>query len=176
MIENVDPDDTNALDEIDARVWCWLNCMEFISFGKVKFTFQEVDTTDPKAPVVKYNEMESTFKDVLDKSYAGNFFQYTRSRDALKAIRPESEWCYKLCMGPTGKAWFEIYMAFDSDKYPSTFGEGFKSPVLPTEELAELHAIIQSITYDTEDEACAAYRGAHRIRYAIERENYNDKS
>jgi hypothetical protein len=69
--------------------------------------------------------------------------KYTRSRDALKAIRPE-EWYIDLTQR---KHWNEAIVGHR----PSNTGslqEVLTSPRLPTEELAELHAIIQAIEYE----------------------------
>ena len=69
------------------------------------------------------------------------FGEYTRSRDALKAIRPEG-W------------YFETkYHGFTEPKISSCLCYSEKSSILSTsyvatEELAELHAIIQAIEYN----------------------------
>jgi hypothetical protein len=74
MIETVDPADTAKLDEIDARVWCWLSDCDY---GGGDF------------------DNGSTFK-AIPKRGAPPFFKsvtlwerYTRSRDALKVMRPD---------------------------------------------------------------------------------------
>jgi hypothetical protein len=62
------------------------------------------------------------------------------SRDALKAIRPKSTWdwwLFALSEGPRAEAFA-----------PNDDRTCHQSPILPTEELAELHAIIQAIEYE----------------------------
>ena len=108
MIEEVDPADTDKLDEIDVLVY------EYISD-------------------IGYRPSTS--------------FPYTRSRDALKAIRPEG-WYIKLdIFSVPGKP------KWTCECFNLTEGAGcFLSPVLPTEELAELHAIIQAIEWEREND------------------------
>ena len=68
--------------------------------------------------------------------------QYTRSRDALKAVRPEGWWFHGM------SRYFDephIYVAEPKDDDSLIL-----SPSLPTEELAELHAIVQAIAYERE--------------------------
>jgi len=68
-------------------------------------------------------------------------FKYTRSRDALKDIRPEGWTPTKLMGNVINKLWsFGLY------HWPSNTSTVQTS--LPTEELAELHAIIQAIDYE----------------------------
>ena len=118
MIESVSPDDSKALDEIDARVWCYLNEYLFhhMAYGTPYYTASSVG---------RYCREE-----------------YTRSRDALKAIRPEN-WT------------FDIYNTVQNGS--NCEGQYMKeddiviyrmSPRLKTEELVELHAILQAIAYE----------------------------
>lgn len=91
-----------------------------------------------------------TFVHILINDIAGNEKyipprQYTRNRDALKAIRPEGWWfeCCKICDG--------TYMAeLHDDRYCTDDDEGItvKAWYRQNEELAELHAIIQAIAYE----------------------------
>lgn len=108
LIEEVDPKDTAKLDEIDARVWCYLN----------------------------NQDQESTEFGVPRWMYAVRSKPYTRSRDALKAIRPEGWRVFNLSEGDM----FE----FDLGK---TNARVFRGQAI-TEELAELAAIIQAINYE----------------------------
>ena len=120
LIETVDPSDTDTLDEIDARVWCWLGVQGFdenrcrfdLEFSKMKFA--------PK---------------------------YTRSRDSLKAVRPER------CTVQVTKyvaGWAECCLVTEFSEWDWT--NGFKCLTAPTEELAELHAIIQAIQWERDNE------------------------
>lgn len=78
------------------------------------------------------------------KSLVGIALPYTRSRDALKGIRPDG---------------WEWYMSQNGTKNLFLFGcaadsigtNQMQSPMLATEELAELHAIIQAIAYEREE-------------------------
>lgn len=74
---------------------------------------------------------------------------YTRSRDALKAIRPEG-WEFDVCnvFGcKDGSYEYTVYNGKHSIESPSPpLGRRFK-----TEELAELHAIIKAIAHDREE-------------------------
>lgn len=66
---------------------------------------------------------------------------YTRSRDALKAIRPEG--FIEIDVTNGARCGLNLRAA----NY-----EAFESPKLPTEELAELHAIIQAIEFERESD------------------------
>lgn len=130
MIEAVGKDDTDTLDEIDARYWCWRNGHSYTGH-----TYWTRDDGSKGVGITPYHEPE----------------RVSRSRDALKKERPEG-WVYELLIGPTGKSWMDIHRPYDSDTYPLTFGKGFKSPVLPTEELAEFHAIVQAKVWEENNE------------------------
>jgi len=132
MIETVDPSDTAKLDEIDARVWCFLNdrVLRFTE-GKRRFRYTL------QCPL----SMPPHRKRLNKEEY------YTRSRNALKAIRPPV-WSIVNQAGDRG-----IYCNIVMDEKASFFCSCAK-----TEELAELHAIIQAIAYE---------RGAFSLRYAF---------
>lgn len=70
--------------------------------------------------------------------------EYTRSRDVLKSIRPE-RWKFKInYIYPEEQelhGWFAFFQKTDPWKIT-------RAQHLPTEELAELHAIIQAIEYE----------------------------
>lgn len=113
MIEVVaDCDDLDTLDEIDGEVCRYLGIIE-------------LDDEYP-IPYLEY-----------PKRYIA--YRFTRSRDALKSIRPEG---------------WEYFNELDIDYYKLAWlikrGEHeVRSPYnLPTEELAELHAIIQAIEWE----------------------------
>lgn len=107
MIEEVDPSDTDKMDEIDARVWAYKKNVEkrLADIGLL--------LADQSAP------------------------RYTRSRDALKNIRPEG---WEIAVHQHCSDEFTVFL--DNDKYTTS------SHSLPTEELAELHAIIQAIEWE----------------------------
>lgn len=121
MIEEVSPDDTAKLDEIDARVLCFL----------MKW--------NPEIPLHD-DRYTNSFPFWQGPTVKEGVKPYTRSRDALKAIRPD---------GMSIRLWSEHGDSFCCVNERTT-GE-CKTPLYPylkTEELAELHAIIQAIDYE----------------------------
>ena len=68
--------------------------------------------------------------------------EYTRSRDALKSIRPDSKrwWLDYLGYNTIEEGWD---CAYDNGNITTEIHDS-----LPTEELAELHAIIQAIEWE----------------------------
>jgi len=127
MIEEVDPEDTENLDEIDARTMCFIQGWEFLEthLGQFEYKIPGVMSFMP-------------FYETTPK--------YTRSRDALKAIRPEG-WFFTIMPHLiVGGGFLQVEAEAENSKYDnklSTLAEE-----LQTEELAELHAIIQAIEYD----------------------------
>ena len=127
-------DHTDTLDEIDARVF-------FFKEYDGKVLFHKIDN----GATFYYNpgDEENCYK-------YGNYYgtwvapQYTRSRDALKAIRPEGGW-WEINTYSAGAFCFCQMDAWRKEPW-------FKSPgvgkYLPTEELAELHAIVQAIEWE----------------------------
>lgn len=127
LIETVNPDDTAMLDEIDARVDCYLKKINpdelWLHGGK-------------RRPA----HLDNHFRKTL----------YTRSRDLLKKIRPEG-WSVD-----TVSALKDDCLYFDAIIWK--IGEVLKGRLLttkggflPTEELAELHAIIQAIQWERDN-------------------------
>lgn len=131
MIEAVDPADTAKLDEIDSRADAYVRRLTFVaheasSFGGLSYKYK----CDDPPPKTQYG-----------CAWAVAVPRYTRSRDALKAIRPEG-W------------WFDIENYGDTEAMCTATMKNrnldivLDSDELPTEELAELHAIIQAIAYE----------------------------
>jgi hypothetical protein len=118
MIGTVDPSDAAKLDEIDARVWCWLR----------GYIFEHVDSGFVKA--------------VGRPPYLG-IKKYTRSRDALKSIRPEGYGVPNFC-----KYFDGFVSAISKGDIKENNLRIISAPKCRTEELAELHAIIQAIDYE----------------------------
>lgn len=121
MIGQVDPEDTSKLDEIDARVWCYKEGLDYAGAvnGKHYFLLGEKyrvgeEDDHPSAP------------------------EYTRSRDALKSIRPEG-WVFEIKQYP--EDWRACLSKGRLMK--RVCASGYK-----TEHLAELHVIIQAIAYE----------------------------
>ena len=132
LIETVSPDDAAMLDEIDARVWCWLHDAFFIKFRLEPYEdyFAYVYAVEPQAD-----------------SIARKITRYTRSRDALKAIRPEGfEFPMDVLTNGSGFIFGYGCPAFNNGQFLA----GYSRP-LPTEELAELHAIIQAIQWERDN-------------------------
>jgi len=127
LIENVDPADTAKLDEIDARVDAYLGEKNFIEvIDKHRDGSVIWQSDEPAGPVNKlYSAMP-----------------VTRSRDALKAIRPEG-W---VVAGGTSRAGYIEFMTENTCDLKNY--EAFRSRRCKTEELAELHAILQAIDYE----------------------------
>lgn len=126
MIEDVSPDDTAKLDEIDARVGFYLG--------------------DHKNLEEYYKGKDQNAK-IEHAIFWGHITKYTRSRDALKAIRPEGCWVERIIQHKTSKNW-DCTIAIIGE----VFSVSDKAITLPTEELAELHAIIQAIEYERSNE------------------------
>lgn len=118
MIENVNPDDTEKLDEIDARVLCYVN------------------NSNPNGEAWLGDEKTTVWRANL---FIGKCNIYTRSRDALKSIRPDG---LAVAIWSNGRCTKWVCGASKDADNPMT------SVSLPTEELAELHAIIQAIAYE----------------------------
>lgn len=127
MIETVDPNDTAKMDEIDARVWCYLHQHTYIGMD------------EGSGFSIKYRHKDG----YETASILFGIIKYTRSRDALKAIRPEGRF-FEITKYPSAAS-------FASDGFHARWyvdGRLQPQPELPTEELAELHAIIQAIAYE----------------------------
>lgn len=144
MIESVDPSDTAKLDEIDARVWIFLDPKR----GQFKciepYTDYHVpDDCDPAETykIMLVEPIESHPGAVTKrKSFHMPSVSYTRSRDALKQIRPEA-YSFRIRAGRLSNNCKAVHIG----RVPTVSFEysGYK-----TEELAELHAIIQAINYE----------------------------
>ncbi len=120
MIENVDPADEFKLNEIDARAFCLIENETFIE-------------------MLEGGEGYRTPRGEFDMDPFSGWVSYTRSRDALKVIRPE-------CCG------FRIGNDADTEWFKCEMIVGYKDPLIvgygDTEELAELHAIIKAIEFE----------------------------
>lgn len=114
LIEQVDPSDTQALDDIDAR------CRDY--FGH------------------------------------SSGLPYTRSRDALKTVLPN----WRLEVVYYNDTNDRLQIRYHRAPYNYT-NPHVMSPLLPTWELAELHAIIQALAFDRD---LYGERDAWRMRFA----------
>lgn len=147
------PTKVAELYEIDARSWCYFNNKKLIEWPA------SVDFKNRKNVL-----FEDGFYHKEDTNDSGRAFQriwphlqYTRSRDALKSARPEGlhltiktnyvdKEKYNYCQG-----WIEIkrnsdtFYAGEYDHYDHEF---YQNTGFVTEELAELHVIIQAIEWE----------------------------
>jgi len=126
LIENVQPDDVAMLDEIDARV-CF-----FLFLEHIRNIGDERDFSS--------HEHYESWRKSRERN-GDHIIQYTRSRDALKAIRPK-EWRFSFTQHKN--KWQAI--ATDLRTYVG-------SPELDTEELAELFVVIMTIDYERNNPA-----------------------
>jgi hypothetical protein len=133
LIEEVDPADTAKLDEIDAMVWALLTLN-----GDFKISFGNGGSV-----YYRHNSWPKEAHTVLHHSFEHN--QYTRSRDALKATRPEG-WQLMSYRQYKDGGWFVVYKR--PEESHESHWETALAAKLPTEELAELHAIIQAIAFE----------------------------
>lgn len=139
MINSVDPADAVRLDEIDALCWCYVYKQEYVGHRRIDPVWKTVCHV-PKHD--NENGLQVGFKWADCASVAAWAKEYTRSRDALKAIRPEG---YTLSLNTI------VLMAnWESYATLTEAGGGYqtKPECLPTEELAELYAVIQCIEYE----------------------------
>ena len=153
-IEEVSPDDTAKLDEIDARVWCYLKVVDYVGLRSVNYLGRQW----PHYAGGKTYGRKGEFYACPEPS-----LNYTRSRDALKVIRPEGwyltiddfnippmnkgGWVSVLSQGGGKKCFVGRSQSF-INKAAVKLGAFAEYKYLPTETLAELHAIIQALEYD----------------------------
>ncbi|GAB3282951.1 hypothetical protein GCM10027347_59590 [Larkinella harenae] len=121
MIETVDPAHTGILDVIDAKVTFYLKGLSLRR--------RNLGDETPAIAAITFESSE--------------FRNYTRSRDVLKAIRPQG--CY-IRVGHDGEG--PDPDLFICEMLYNLAEPAIKTPPFPTEELAELHAIIQAIAYE----------------------------
>lgn len=162
MIEEADPADTEKLDEIDARVWCYIGeypwsahgRMEFISFCEQPIKFIHPDDREYyegsrkgahfKRWIRKYWwKIEKTPEEAEELELVEDWVipsdRFTRSRDILKRKRPP--------------AWSNVTVSIYQGSASAYISNGMiKREIdnIKTEELAELHAIIQAIAWERE--------------------------
>jgi hypothetical protein len=124
MIESVDTADSAKLDEIDMAV------EQFIQQKKLQFRFRDRGDLVP-AFSYAYDDGHGNWMQVIGTAY-------TRSRDALKEIRPEG---WEISMSEKGQ-WCDLW------KKDMKWHCVAKEINLYSEELAELHVIIQAIAFE----------------------------
>lgn len=131
LIETADPDDATRLDEIDARVWCYIK----------GYKYHRHDKPDQRNFMYEIPPQRGL---IFGSIYADGKL-YTRSRDALKSIRPDTGFISVVGSKMTGY----LSTLWDAAKYPNQDKDGyyFSSTDLATEELAELHCLVQFYAY-----------------------------
>ncbi len=105
-----------------------------------------IETVDP-ADSAGMDEIDAAVADYLGLRYAP--VEYTRSRDALKAVRPEGWYVGGIYDANATGQYDDGYYFILRNKLKT--GEVARHQLayrMPTEELAELHAIIQAIEYE----------------------------
>lgn len=109
-------------DDLDSRVWCWLHNRQREYFLR------------NNARLLCVKSLGIDIPDICP--------ELSRSRDALKTLRPEGVFgIYQIL---AKHSWFVATLAI---KQPDETFQYFESPRLLSEELAELHVIIQAIGF-----------------------------
>jgi hypothetical protein len=139
MIESVSPEDYSPLDEIDCRVWCYLHGYKF---GRM-VDEETYPWEKPNFYAIAADGSEIEIDKHCCSEYSMTAESYTRSRDVLKAIRPEG-WCLETVQDYGSGIWAcQLTKASDVRiSFSSTIGAA------KTEELAEIHAILQAIEWE----------------------------
>ena len=131
MIAMVSPDDIDELNKIDIHVGFFVN---HPLFDGLKRNYKN----EPKP-------YEEAFQHAYNHGYYNNSTNFTRSRDALKNIRPKENWQFSINNKiPLRNKW--AAHAFNGC-YPNHVGYVAEFE-LPTEELAELFCVLQMINIE----------------------------
>lgn len=160
MLEAVDNNTSDkTLDEIDARFWCLVNKKTYLT----NYYAGSRENPDGIGVFIEGHTYKNNSGHVMDiykylnlgtwhcdlKPYI-TIRTYVRSRDTLKAVRLE-HWTYNIHVDYTGgdhslKQWCAY-------RYENIGGQVYiKTPELHTEEIAELHAIVQTYIWRDENE------------------------
>lgn len=132
LIETVDSNNECKMCEINARVYCFLNDCTFLEPIVDEYrTMWRIQNPDGK----------------IHNQFMGTYIDYSRSRDALKAIRPEA-WQPSMNYSYGGKVWNFMMIKWGERCTPLKYINQGDRFWFATEELAELHAIIQAIQYE----------------------------
>lgn len=129
MIRTYDPENRLGMKEINARVYAFLNLQ-----GDFQVSF-----SDGGSVYYRHNSWPNDASTVLLHLF--DSFNYTTSRDKLKEIRPDG-WRFEI-YPDTEEGWTCYMTSVRKDKENQ-----FSAYYLPTEELAELYAIIQAIDFE----------------------------
>lgn len=135
LIETVDPNDAEKLDEIDARVWCYLNNINCVVYHPQQYHDDYLHGVEDETGKI-HEAPEFRHTDEYGNGFS-HFPEYTRSRDVLKAIRPKGWEFENRCVGEDAY----VYHSYKEGE------KEFYSPV-HNEELSELCVIILAIDYE----------------------------
>lgn len=142
MIEKIDPNHMVSLNAIDVCVEQYLQKNDKLEIRRLTHSDSSSDCV-----YIATDKCGSKFQVLIP--------QYTRSRDALKQIRPANYKPYNIlndfigCKKNKNHWYFELQkINDDGTMFGGINNISFEGEDLPTEELAELHAIIQAIEYE----------------------------
>ena len=139
MIESVDPSDTATMNEIDTRFWAWYNGVTILKLRRFGIDSSKSLRGEIKCIRSKeYGDLPRLWPHTVVPN-STPLLKYTRSRDVLKAIRPDG-WMFYIDNFDRELSYFQIT---GWCKHTEVI-----TPPIATEELAELHAIIQAIEYE----------------------------
>lgn len=141
IIERIKHYQETTIEELNARIWCFLHELEYIGYEEKDVTcmFEGDFLRKEKVFLGRSKEMKiASIKFVPE---------YTKSRDLIKSIRPK------------GGVWIELKTASDGDaicKFGKLQENGkeiycfdtSKIDFLPSEELAELWCVLQAIEWE----------------------------
>jgi len=137
LIENVDPEDDKALSNIDANVYVFLKLYKgfkvTISGTSVHYRHEDWD-----------DDCHTVLYHLFDHH------RYTRSLDAIVAIQPEG-WMSRSNEYQENKT-FKTKHGFEARLIKGTDICVISKSILPTEPLSRLHAAIQAIEWERENE------------------------
>ena len=129
LIENVDPSDSDALNEIDARVWCFKNNKNYNYYEP----YRNDETGRTQWIVITTREKHTKQEKAMNAEF------YTRSRDARRSITP-NDFIYVPTVLDNG-------LIVGSNQHGD-----FETPPFEDEDRPELHAIVQAIEWERENE------------------------
>lgn len=141
LIEEVDPSDTAKLDEIDILTACWMSRRIWGGWHD-----------EPGGVTGSWGMNKDGAQ--IPNSYCNHssFVKYSRDRNELKELRPDV-WLINMeprffCFQLNDKAGFYAIAVKPLGECIQEDFLNLESPLLKTEELAELHAVIQCIAYE----------------------------
>lgn len=142
LITSVDPDDAGAMDEIDARMWCFINnkTLHRITHGASQSKRRSLCVHTCFEVVGNYSDINKTKRKNDMKTAKKSSAQYTRSLDAIKVVEDaELEDFCAVVTRATDKR-YKALIWFNKQE--------FHAPVsIKTEQLARLYAVVMAIDW-----------------------------